>query len=89
MFEYASPYIQVYDPANDSWSVPSLSPMYGVSAAFGATTGVDAPKRVYFFDENRTDVFDPANNSWTSGAVMPTGRFIARTMRLLTISFML
>jgi N-acetylneuraminic acid mutarotase len=68
--------IQIYDPAKDSWSAVASSPMY--TAAIGATAGMDAPKRIYFFDENRTDVFNPANNSWTSGAVMPTGRLMMR-----------
>ena len=82
VFEYTSVDIQVYDPANDSWSVTPLSTRgsparYGVSSAAAATAGLNAPERVYFFDEHRTDVFDPANNTWVNGTVMPTGRFLA------------
>jgi N-acetylneuraminic acid mutarotase len=69
--------IQIYDPANDSWSVGASSPV-GHSATAGATTGLNAPKRIYFFDENRTDVYDPADDSWMIGTSAPTPRLIAR-----------
>jgi N-acetylneuraminic acid mutarotase len=68
--------ILIYDPANDSWSVGAFAPV-SYAATAGATTGVNAPKRIYFFDENRTDVYDPASDNWTVGAAAPTDRLIA------------
>jgi N-acetylneuraminic acid mutarotase len=69
--------ILIYDPESDSWSIGDAAPVSHAATA-GATTGVNAPKRIYFFDENRTDVYDPASNSWTVGATAPTDRLIAR-----------
>jgi len=66
--------VLLYDPASDGWSVGGSSPTVGVSASAGVTSGVYAPKRVYFFDENATDVYDPASGSWAVGVSMPTAR---------------
>lgn len=69
--------ILIYDPASDSWSVGDAAPVSHAATA-GATTGVKAPKRIYFFDENRTDVYDPSSGTWTTGATAPTDRLIAK-----------
>jgi N-acetylneuraminic acid mutarotase len=69
--------ILIYDPANDSWSVGDPTPISHAATA-GATTGVNAPKRIYFFDENKTDVYDPKSNNWTVGTAAPTDRLIAK-----------
>ena len=69
--------ILIYDPANDSWTIGASAPV-SYAATAGATTGAKAPKRIYFFDENRTDVYDPASNNWTVGATAPTDRLIAK-----------
>ena len=76
----ADRFIQIYDAANDNWSVGSSSPTYGFSATGGATSGVNAPKRIYFFDETMTHVDDPWSNTWTSGAPMPTARLCAKAI---------
>lgn len=71
------PFIQIYDTANDSWSVGTSSLTSGFSATASATSGVNAPKRIYFFEETATYIYDPASNSWTSGTSMPTARLCA------------
>ena len=69
-------WVLVFDPATDSWSVKArASANIGGSAA--ATTGVNAFKRVYFFDSALTTVYDPANDSWSVGASVPTPRPVA------------
>jgi hypothetical protein len=68
--------IIIYDPASDNWSIGEAAPVsYAATAA--ATTGAKAPKRIYFFDENRTDVYNPASGAWMNGTMAPTDRLIA------------
>ena len=67
----------IYDPASDSWSISGSAPVSHAATA-GSTTGVKAPKRIYFFDENRTDVYDPSSGTWTTGTAAPTTRLIAK-----------
>jgi membrane-associated protease RseP (regulator of RpoE activity) len=67
---------QIYDTETDSWSLegaplPSFSMVY---ASACATTGVNAPKRIYIVGDGGTLVYDPINDCWTDGAVMPTDR---------------
>jgi N-acetylneuraminic acid mutarotase len=68
--------IQVYDPADDSWSIrsPAKANFWGSAVA---TSGLNAYKRVYFFDENWTTVYDPSSDSWSDGASSPTPRPLA------------
>jgi N-acetylneuraminic acid mutarotase len=68
--------IQIYDPATDNWSLKASSPVSSFASA-AATTGLNAPIRIYFFDENRTDVYDPVNDSWVAGTPAPTPRPVA------------
>jgi len=66
---------QIYDPETDTWSRGALMPLglsgYGTA---GATSGVNAPKRIYFFGGKETQVYDPENDSWAFGADLPTNR---------------
>jgi N-acetylneuraminic acid mutarotase len=73
-------FILIYDAISDSWNIGSSSPTYGFSATGGATSGVNAPKRIYFFDETATYVYDPECNTWTSGAPTPTARLCAKAI---------
>jgi hypothetical protein len=68
--------VQVYDPAADSWSIRSSAPTIPFSCAV-ATTGLNALKRIYFFDETSNDVYDPSNDSWSVGASALTHRAVA------------
>jgi N-acetylneuraminic acid mutarotase len=69
---------QIYDAETDTWSRGALMPLGLRYGAAGATTGVNAPKRIYFFSEflewSGTQVYDPLNDSWTFGARIPTSR---------------
>ena len=67
---------QIYDPETDTWSQGALMPSGIRYGASGATTGVNALKRIYFFDGSGTQVYDPMRNRWTGGVgeTMPTNR---------------
>jgi N-acetylneuraminic acid mutarotase len=71
---WSEPFIQVYDTVNDKWSSGAYAPIYGIHAVADATSGVNAPKRIYFFDETGTQVYNPTNDRWTVGASMRTPR---------------
>jgi N-acetylneuraminic acid mutarotase len=66
---------QIYDPETDTWSQGAIPPsIIGYDVA-GATTGVNAPKRIYVLGANLTPVYDPEKDSWdTVGANLPTRR---------------
>ena len=73
---------RIYDPKSDTWSLGTPSPTYTGSAGVCATTGVMAPKRIYFFggiksifdSSDVTQVYDPSTDTWTLGEPMPTSR---------------
>jgi N-acetylneuraminic acid mutarotase len=65
---------QIYDPQTDMWSKGTLMPSGIRYGAAGATTGVNASKRIYFFSGSGTQVYDPINDRWMVGATMPTNR---------------
>lgn len=74
---------QIYDPETDSWSLGAPLPTVVWNAAAGATTGINAPKRIYVIGgtpdgglegTDITQVYDPENDVWTYGASMPTSR---------------
>ena len=71
---WSDPFIQTYDTVTDTWSSGAYAPTYGINAVSGATTGVNAPKRIYFFDETGTQVYDPTNDRYSVGTSMPTLR---------------
>jgi len=73
---------QIYDTEDDSWSYGTPVPFNVVGEA-GATTGVNAPKRIYVFGEiwdfgedhkYSVRVYDPESDSWAVGADIPTDR---------------
>jgi hypothetical protein len=68
--------VRVYDPTTDSWSIWPSVPV-STSPSVAATTGLNALKRIYFFDENWTAVYDPFNDSWSVGAPSLTSRCVA------------
>jgi N-acetylneuraminic acid mutarotase len=71
--------IMVYDPATDIWTIKSKTPLhYGTTAA--ATTGENALKRIYYFDENRTDIYNPTTDTWSAGTASPTIRLISKAV---------
>jgi N-acetylneuraminic acid mutarotase len=72
---------QIYDPETDMWS-KGATPPWGIRyATAGATSGVDAPKRIYVLVEKwslwedeppySNRVYYPENDSWTFGADLP------------------
>ena len=76
---------QIYDPETDTWSFGTPPPNYGGLAAAAATTGVWAPKRIYYiipvldeyhfrYESNINQVYNPEDDSWSVGASMPTSR---------------
>ena len=68
-------FVEIYYPANDTWSIKGITPL-GYWSTGAATNGVDALKRIYFFNENRTDIYDPVTDNWTAGATAPTDRLL-------------
>jgi N-acetylneuraminic acid mutarotase len=76
---------QIYDPATDSWSQGALSPSGLRYCAAGATTGVNATKRIYVFGPTMNlwegestatvRIYNPATDRWTTGASMTTSRY--------------
>jgi len=76
---------QIYDTATDTWSQGVSSPSdLLLGGAAGATTGVNAPKRIYVLSEYSNiwegepsyfvRVYDPENDTWTFGVDIPTHR---------------
>ena len=80
---------QIYDPKIDSWSIgePLLRGYYYAVAA--ATTGVNAPKRIYVFGGNQSykndntwkcglvsQSYDPLTKSWSLVSQIPIGHLI-------------
>ncbi|MBT0160303.1 hypothetical protein G4O51_09990 [Candidatus Bathyarchaeota archaeon A05DMB-2] len=72
---------QVYDPANDKWSNADTFSPPGSYMAAAATSGIDAPKRIYVVGgfvlsdySNTTHVYDAGRNTWGTSTPMPTPR---------------
>jgi hypothetical protein len=73
---------QIYDPATDKWNLGAPSPSITAYGAAGATTGVNAPKRIYLLGQDFTfpeppyinRVYDPTTDTWTIGVPVPTER---------------
>jgi N-acetylneuraminic acid mutarotase len=73
-------FFEIYDPATDSWSFGASSQVAGLSLTAAETTGVNASKRIYFFDRNQTKVYDPLSSNWVKGTAMPTDRVLAKAL---------
>jgi N-acetylneuraminic acid mutarotase len=72
---------QVYDPEDDSWSTRAGLPAAESYGATEATSGVTAPKKIYFAGgSNQTNysgatyAYDSSSNAWSTVASMPTSR---------------
>jgi len=65
---------QIYDTKTDSWSFGAPQPSGVIQAGVGVTTGMNAPKQIYFFVDSLTQVYNPANDSWAHGTGMSTAR---------------
>jgi len=71
---------QIYDVETDTWRLGASPPSDVGHGAAGATTGVNALKRIYvltemLYGESRfNQVYDPEHDSWTFGAAVPTSR---------------
>ncbi len=74
---------QIYDPETDTWSMGASLPKTVWNAAAGATTGKNAPKRIYviggldsgIMGTTSNQMYDPETDKWTTGvSKMPTAR---------------
>ena len=68
---------QVYDTATNTWSVATPLPTWVTFGAAAATTGAEAPKRIYVLGSqigvySGSFVYDPAADSWMAFAPMPS-----------------
>jgi N-acetylneuraminic acid mutarotase len=80
---YKSNITQIYDPTTDSWSIGEPSVYSTTYYIAGATTGVNAPPKIYLFyaglhpmrgSATPGQMYDPVSDSWTEGLVKPTFR---------------
>ncbi|MBC7130209.1 hypothetical protein H5T51_03170, partial [Candidatus Bathyarchaeota archaeon] len=74
-------YNQIYDVESDTWSQGAPLPVGVGGAAAGATTGVNAPKKIYVIGGYQNldpvdfnQIYDPETDTWDMGAQMPTPR---------------
>jgi N-acetylneuraminic acid mutarotase len=73
---------QIYNPAMDSWSYGKPMPNNVTLMAACATTGTQAPERIYVigclygnsYATGVNQIYDPATDTWTLGVDMPTAR---------------
>ena len=79
--------MQIFDPETNNWTKGTSMPIGIIGAAAIATTGAEAPKRIYVIGgeireknsetgnmTNLTQVYDPETGSWSIGTSMPTAR---------------
>jgi hypothetical protein len=74
--------VLIYDPETDSWSEGTSGSTVVVEGAAGATTGVNAPQRVYALGliveavrpTQTNQVYDPKTDTWATATSMPTNR---------------
>jgi hypothetical protein len=81
---YESNSTQIYDPATDSWSIGKPSIYSTTYYLAGATTGVNAPPKIYLFyagshpmdrsEQHPGQLYDPVSDSWAAGLAKPTFR---------------
>jgi N-acetylneuraminic acid mutarotase len=73
---------QIYDPQTDNWSLGAPIPVSTLEAGAGATTGMNAPKRIYVVGgsngfaagSNQNFAYDPQADVWINATLMPTAR---------------
>ncbi len=73
---------EIYDPTADAWSFGNPAPTIVLGATAGATTGINAPKRIYVIGGTDSGsgaisqnlVYDPAADVWRTGASMSVNR---------------
>jgi N-acetylneuraminic acid mutarotase len=78
---------QIYDPETDTWTSGALVPSGVAEGAAAATSGVNAPVRIYVVGGETTyisndvtygnvtdlnQVYNPESNTWSMGAHLPT-----------------
>jgi len=74
--------VLIYDTETDNWSEGTSGPTVVVEGAAGATTGVNAPQRVYVLGlavnkhptPSTNQVYDPKTDAWATATPMPTNR---------------
>ena len=70
---------QIYNSANNTWSLGAPIPTGTWAAGVGATTGAVAPKRIYIFGgdvgfaegSNQNYAYNPSTDSWSTAASVP------------------
>jgi N-acetylneuraminic acid mutarotase len=71
IYVVGSPCIQIYNPENDSWTTGIQIPMVLTQPIALATSGLDAPARIYVFEQGILATFNPQTNSWMADDVLP------------------
>jgi hypothetical protein len=87
VFQFAPNYdrvqrVVIYDTETDSWSEGKTGPTGVVKGAAGATTGVNAPQKIYVLGRLDTaphptginQVYDPETDTWATATAMPASR---------------
>lgn len=70
--------IQAYNAKNDHWDIlAKANSTIMTDNGCGATSGINTPSQICFFDEVTTSIYNPTNNSWASGTPMPSRRLCA------------
>ena len=72
---------QFFDTLENTWNQgasPPLSSSSSMNTPWGAvaTTGINAPKRLYVFTEKTVESYNPDLDSWVLGADLPTDRVL-------------
>jgi hypothetical protein len=70
---FISDKVQIFNPKSNQWTTGTSPPKAVFQGAAAATTGIMAPKRIYFLQGGKglNQIYNPDNDSWTTGAPMP------------------
>lgn len=70
---FLSDKVQIFNPKSNQWSTGTSPPKAVFQGAAAATTGIMAPKRIYFLQGGIgfNQIYNQDNDSWTTGASMP------------------
>jgi hypothetical protein len=71
IFVLGSPCIQIYDPQNDGWTTSLPIHVALTQPIAVATSGIDAPAKIYLFQKGTVTSYNPQSESWTDGADLP------------------